>query len=322
MVKSAFATLAAWLVASLLVHSALPVFAAIAGLLVVQPSVNQTVGKAIERSVGVTVGVLVAFVVGLVFGSGYWIVLAVIVVAIVVAWLLRLTPATAVQVPISAMLVLAIGSGDPQYSVDRIIETVIGAAIGILVNLFVVPPVLVRPARQKVDELLSEIANRLDAVADALSAPKSAAEMRELLLLARLMRPMLTAVDQAIADAEESLSLNPLRGRHLPALAEAKALRDRASALITQTLGVTRTLHDHYDAELVSEPTMPAIVDEVRRSAHDLRILGRPAPERPEPPALTAPLQVATPSATHWVVIGSLLEDLRRIHEEIAGEAT
>lgn len=36
-----------------------------------------------------------------------------------------------------------------------------------------------------------------------------------------------------------------------------------------------------------------------------------------EPAALTQPLQVAAPSREHWVLIGSLLEDLRRIHDAL-----
>ena len=38
-------------------------------------------------------------------------------------------------------------------------------------------------------------------------------------------------------------------------------------------------------------------------------------------PALTAPLAVHRPTSQHWILIGSLLEDLRRIHETLA-EAT
>jgi hypothetical protein len=43
------------------------------------------------------------------------------------------------------------------------------------------------------------------------------------------------------------------------------------------------------------------------------------APSRAELPALTAPLVVTTPNAEHWILLGSLLEDLRRVREEILG---
>ncbi|GAA4192699.1 hypothetical protein GCM10022288_25370 [Gryllotalpicola kribbensis] len=326
--KTALATIAAWVIAGFLLPGQLPAFAGIAALLVVQPSLNQSLSRAIERSLGVIAGVLVAYVVGVVFGGGYWVVLLSIVAAIAVTWVLRLTPTTSVQVPISAMLVLSVGSSTPGYAVDRIIETVIGAAIGLVVNVFVVPPVAIAPARASVDGLLDEIADRIDAIAHALTVRQTPAELDELLLLARLLRPMADQTDAALKAADESLSINPQRNRHQPGLAEAEALRDRLRNLVNRTTAMTRTLHDRYSDELLDEPTIAALAEETRRAAHDLRLLRLTPADAPaeasappsEPPALTAPLSVSRPDPTHWILIGSLLEDLRRIREEITGE--
>ncbi|GAA4171736.1 FUSC family protein [Gryllotalpicola koreensis] len=326
--KMALATIAAWIVAGLIIPGQLPAFAGIAALLVVQPSLNQSLSRAVERSLGVIAGVLVAYIVGIVFGGGYWVVLLSIVAAIAVSWALRLTPTTSVQVPISAMLVLSLGATTPGYAVDRIVETVIGAAIGLVVNIFVVPPIAIAPARAAVDELLDEIADRIDAIAGALTAPQSPARLEELLVLARLLRPMVEKTDAALKAADESLSINPRRNRHQPGLTEALALRDRLAHLVNRTTAMTRTLHDRYTDELLDEPTIAALAEETRRAAHDLRLLRLTPAEAAaeasdhvvEPPALTAPLTVARPDPTHWILIGSLLEDLRRIREEITGE--
>jgi hypothetical protein len=35
---------------------------------------------------------------------------------------------------------------------------------------------------------------------------------------------------------------------------------------------------------------------------------------------LTAPLRITRPHPEHWLLIGSLMEDLRRIREEIVGD--
>src|SRR5690554_7553298 len=109
--KTSVAVIAAWLLSNLLLSQPLPIFAAIAALLVVQPSVNQSIAKGIERSIGVILGVLLAYGASLLFGTSSWIVLAIIVVSLLLAWLLRLTPGSSNQIPISAMLVLAIGGG-------------------------------------------------------------------------------------------------------------------------------------------------------------------------------------------------------------------
>src|SRR4029453_1398649 len=148
--KASVATIAAWLVAGWLIPGPLPVFAAIAALLVVQPSVNQSLGKAVERSIGGILGVVIATGISLVLGQNTWIILVAVVVAMLVAWALKMTPGTANQVAISAMLVLALGASSPEYALDRVLETLIGAAIGIIVNALIVPPVAIAPARSEV----------------------------------------------------------------------------------------------------------------------------------------------------------------------------
>ncbi|WP_025155880.1 FUSC family protein [Leifsonia aquatica] len=326
--KTAVAMILAWLAASLIVPGELPVFAAIAALLVVQPSVNQSVGRAIERSLGVIVGVLVAYAVGLAFGTNSWIVLVAVVLSVLLAWALKLTPGSANQVPISAMLVLAIGATNPEYALARIGETIIGAVIGVIVNIAVVPPVLTGPARTAVLALGTELAATLDRLADAITSTLAPGQVDALLIEARLLRPMQTKAGAALTAAEESLTLNPRQGKHRVVLAHDEALFARLSPIVTRAIGMTRAFHDHYDDGLTGEPALDAIAEELRRAAHDLRLLSR-APDAPfaEPdtataglPVLTAPLVISTPDPRHWVLLGSLMEDLRRIHSEITGD--
>ena len=320
--KSAVATIAAWLVAGWLIPGPLPVFAAIAALLVVQPSVDQSLGKAIERSVGVIAGVVIASALGLVFGPNGWVILLAIVVAILAAWAARMTTPTSNQVAISAMLVLALGGTSPEYAFDRILETLIGAAIGIVVNVLIVPPVLVGPAREQLAALGGELAASVDRLAAALEAPQSRADLDALMIEARLLRPMRDAADGAIADAEESLTLNPRRSAHRGDLVEQRKLLERLGPIVTQVIGMTRAVVDHYDDDLAGEPTVRAIAEQLRRVAHDIRLAVHLADVDPEPltsaiPALTAPLVVAAPKSDHWILVGSLMEDLRRIRDEL-----
>ncbi len=326
-VKSAVATIAAWLIAGWLVPGPLPVFAAIAALLVVQPSVNQSLTKALERSVGVIAGVLIAVGLSLLLGPQSWVVLLAIVVAMLVAWALRATPGTGNQVAISAMLVLALGSSSPQYAVDRIVETLIGVVIGIIVNALIVPPVLVAPARRDLGLLGAELAASLDRLAEALPSVRTPAQLQELMLQARLLRPMQAAAEASIAAGEESLTLNPRRSSHRDDLTEMRALLTTLSPIVTQVIGMTRAYFDHYDDALGDEPTVHAIAEQLRRAGHDVRLKVQIADVAPEPetltsavPALTAPLQVKPPASAHWILIGSLLEDLRRIRGELVGD--
>ena len=326
-VKSAAATVGAWLIAGWVFPAQLPVFAAIAALLVVQPSVNQSLSKALERSIGVIAGVLIAVALGLFLGSSSGVVLIAIVVAMLVAWLLRTSPGTGNQIAISAMLVLALGSSSPEYAFARIVETLIGVAIGLVVNALIVPPVLVAPARRDLGLLGSELAASLDRLADALPEPQTPVRLQELMLEVRLLRPMKNAAEASIAAGEESLTLNPRRSTHRAELREMRQLLDRLSPIVTQTIGMTRAYFDHYDDSIGEEPVVAAIADQLRRAGHDVRLAVQIADVAPEPealtsaiPALTAPLVVRPPSSQHWILIGSLMEDLRRIHGGLLDE--
>ncbi|WNY33901.1 aromatic acid exporter family protein [Curtobacterium flaccumfaciens] len=120
-VKTAVAVVAAVLLCRLVIQGPFPTFAAIAALLVVQPSINQSFVKGLERSAGVVIGVVLATGFHLLLGDGVFVVLLVIVLAILIAWALRLTPTSATQVGISGMLVLTAGVVTPNYSADRIL---------------------------------------------------------------------------------------------------------------------------------------------------------------------------------------------------------
>lgn len=324
-VKSIVATVSAWLIALVLIPSGPPpVFAAIAALLVVQPSLNQSLLKGIERSFGVLVGVIIASLLALVLGSASWVILLAIAFALIGSWLLKMTPGTTNQVGISAMLVIALGTATPDYALMRVVETALGALIGFAINLILVPPIAVAPAHAKVNALGEEIAATMERLAAALVTTQTRAQLEELLLTARLLRPMRDQTETAIEAATDTLALNPRSRRHRGELDEVHALLERFSPVVTQVLGMTRAFYDRYDDDVSNESAVIGIADQLRRAAHDVRLALRltgtaavPA-ETTTIPVLTRPYTIAAPTGEHWILIGALLEDLHRIHEELA----
>jgi len=321
-VKTAVAAILAWFAAYAVFPEQIPVFAAIAALLVVQPSVNQSFGKAVERSLGVVVGVLVALGAVLIFGDPSWLVLAAIVASLFVAWALRLTPGGSVQIPISAMLVLTIGAATPAYAAARVIETIIGAAVGLLVNAVIVPPQLIAPARLAVLRLGHNLADVLDRLADGMTGAGSRQEVEEILAAARALRPLRETATAALRSGRESLALNPRRSRYRTQLQNDVELLARLDPLVTQVIHMTRSFHDHWAPSLQDEPALVGIAEEVRRAAHDLRlVVDRTEDSRAEEqPALTSPLAILRPSPENWVLLGALLEDLRRVRGGIVSD--
>lgn len=324
--KTAVAIAIAWLLSVALLQVEMPIFAAIATVIVVAPSVNQTFAKGIERTIGVLIGVAIAAGMSALFPTSGPMVLATTAVALLLAWVLRVTPGALNQMVISAMLVLALGGTTPFYALDRVIETIIGAASGFAINALVVPPVLVGPAREQLRLLGTEVAATFDRLAGTLLARQRPADLQALMIEARLLRPMRDRAETSIDTALESLRMNPRGRRHRDELEAMQALLDdRLSPIVTQVIGMTRALVDQYDESIVEEDTMPALAEEFRRAAHDVRLAVHVAEVDPTPmtsaiPALTSPLRLRPPNSDHWILFGSLMEDLRRIRAESRGE--
>lgn len=344
-VKTAVAVVAAIALCSLVAPGRFPTFGAIAALLVVQPSINQSFVKGLERSAGVVLGVVLATLVHLALGDAVWVVVLVVVAAIALAWAIRLTPTSATQVAISGMLVLTTGVVTPDYSLDRILETVIGAAVALVVNLLIVPPLLLEPAHLGVARLARDAAVAFERLALGLTEGWSRERWQAALVDARTLRQQQAKADAALSAARDSLTMNPRGGRHREILARDVEVAAHLAVLVTRAIGMTRAVRDNATPDLYDDRTIMRIATELARIGTDVRELGtavgaravRPgrgtAPDEvldgvhgtdsgfdADGPALTAPVEVVRPNATHWILIGSLLEDIRRVREELLGD--
>jgi hypothetical protein len=204
------ATVAAFLIAQLVgLHDPPPIIAALTALLVVQATLTSTLLNGVQRVASVVAGVALAVLVVAAIGLTWWSLAGLVAASIVVGQLLRLGPHL-VEVPISAMLVLGVGSaGVASVGGGRVVETLIGAAVGMLVNLAFPPAVQTRYAGRAVYRFASEIAGLLDDAAAALSAgPVSAEQSARWLEDARRLNRHAPRVDRALAHAEESRRLN------------------------------------------------------------------------------------------------------------------
>lgn len=324
--KTLVATVAAWFLALLVYPDQIPIFAAIAAIIVVQPSINQSLGKAIERSTGVILGVALALAASLVLGSHGWLVILTIIVAMLAGWALKFTPGTTNQIAISAMLVIAIGAATPEYALERVVETVIGAAIAVLVNAIIVPPVALTPSTQAIALLGSNIAEVLEDLGSVLRRSTSQDVLMNIHRRARDLRQQLNSAQATLKGAEESLRFNLVKGNHMVEINERQALLNQLAVLVTRTIGVARAVLDNYDDSVIQEPVISEISEEFIRAGHDLRLLVRDAglpamgqehPATQEIPALTKPISIKAPSGGNWILVGFLMENLRRIREEI-----
>ena len=118
------------------------------------------------------------------------------------------------------MLVLGVGhaAGAESVASGRIMETVVGAIAGVLVNVAFPPPVATRDASRAVTAFAKEIAALLSAAAEALEGGPIPGDLAaQWLEDARRLTRHARRVERALAHAEQSRRLNLRALRHPPA---------------------------------------------------------------------------------------------------------
>ena len=209
--KTTLAAVLSYVLAAKIGTSEQPVLAPLTALLVVQLTMYETVANGLQRVVSVTAGVLVAVAVAVFVGLTWWSLGAVVALSLIIGRLLRLGPQL-LEVPISAMLVLAVGASET-VAAGRVYETLIGAAVGVAVNAIIAPPLYVQPAGDAVAELAERMAMFLRALADELRAGWSREAADRWLNEARLLGGEVARADRTVARTEQSARFNPRGAR-------------------------------------------------------------------------------------------------------------
>jgi uncharacterized membrane protein YgaE (UPF0421/DUF939 family) len=343
--KTVLAAVVAFAVADALHTSSSPVLAPLTALLVVQLTMYETLAHGRERIVSVVAGVLVAVLFASFVGLTWWSLGLVVAVSLVAGRVLRLGPHL-LEVPISAMLVLAVG-GAERAALGRVEETLLGAVIGVVVNLVIAPPLYIQPASDAIAELAERLGRFSDELAAALRSPWSRDVAQAQLTSARRLSEDVARADRHLTRTEESARLNP-RGRQarlleprlrstLDALEHAQVgLRNLARALLDRTYFVPEE-----EAGAAYPPdARAALADVLEAVAGGLRIsAGAPAQAGLAPPAAEfddtvagldahrerlAALLLVDPAAdpAAWAQHGALLDAVDRLRVEVRSALT
>ncbi|MEU2596590.1 FUSC family protein [Streptomyces hirsutus] len=206
-IRSTAAATIAYVIALRLSPEPAPLTAPLTALLVVQVTLYSTLTTGVRRVNAVVAGVIVAILFSLLVGLTWWSLGLLILASLVVGHLVRVHEFVP-EVAISAMLVLGVTSvGDVAW--ERILETLIGAVVGLSFNLLLAPPVWVEEAGESIEELARRVRRlmlRLGEQASGQTAHrKAAARLHE----ARRLDHDISEVDADLRQAEDSLRLNP-----------------------------------------------------------------------------------------------------------------
>lgn len=212
--RSTFAAVVAYVAALWLSGNPLPLTAPLTALLVVQVTLYATVTTSLRRVLSVVTGVLLAVGFAHFVGLRWWSLGILILACQVAGHLLRVYPWVP-EVAISGMLVLGVVGAPETTALSRVIGTLIGAAIGVIVNLTIAPPIYLHPARQAIEDLGERLRDLLRRVGTELREGVSEQQTTGWLQDARQLDNEIRYVDERLSAVEESLRLNP-RARRSP----------------------------------------------------------------------------------------------------------
>ena len=255
-----------YLLAGLLPGSSRPVLAPLTAILVMQATRYQTLRNAVQRVGSVVAGVVVALGFTTAVGFTWWSLGLVIAVGLVIGSVLRLGDHI-LEVPISAMLILALGSGSA--ATGRVVDTLVGAAAGLAGGMIFLR-VRTQPAEEAIADFSQRMASLLDEMASGVTDGAGAEQTATWLTRARSLTSEIQEVDDRLGEAEDSLRLTPSK---LRSDRTAVPLRNGLEALEHASItirGLTRSLTD--DAQL---PERDAAA--LAAGTHDIlaRVLGQ-----------------------------------------------
>ncbi|WP_406002510.1 FUSC family protein [Streptomyces sp. NBC_00829] len=205
--RSTAAATLAYVAALALSSEPAPLTAPLTALLVVQVTFYSTLTTGIRRVNSVVAGVLIAIGFSALMGLSWWSLGLIILAALVVGRLVRVGEFVP-EVAISAMLVLGV-TRVASTAWDRVLETLIGAVVGLLFNFVFVPPVWVGPAGESIEDLARRMRRLLLRIGEEPSSPTTVARAAARLHEARRLDNDIADVDAALRQAEDSLRLNP-----------------------------------------------------------------------------------------------------------------
>lgn len=236
-VKAAVAASLAFAVADHLGPQKFASLGAVVAIFTVQSSIVSTLGQGLQRVLGNVLGVAIASLWVQRVGTSWWSLLIALLVALFGARRLPLGFAGQAQIPIAVLLTVALGPASPGYGHWRVVDTLIGGAVGIVVGVGLPERPLFGPARQALSAWGDALEDQLDAIADELESVRPMGDHRrhDFIESSRALAVTGAAGGAATGAAEEGIHFNP-RGRR--DRDELDLLRRRERELIRITLQI------------------------------------------------------------------------------------
>ncbi|MBM6590931.1 FUSC family protein [Brevibacterium sp. RIT803] len=152
-IKSVVAATGAWWLSAAVLSSQMPFLAPWTALLTVHATVYRSLSRGAQSTVASTIGVALSFVIGHYLGVSIWTFALALLIGLIGArfsWIRD----EGIAIATTAIFVLGSGFGSQQpLLLERIGEVALGVAVGLVVNLIIVPPLRDRQAARYIDNI-------------------------------------------------------------------------------------------------------------------------------------------------------------------------
>jgi uncharacterized membrane protein YgaE (UPF0421/DUF939 family) len=246
MVKSALAAGIAWFLIIHFTDHARPILAPLTALYAIQVTVAQSLAGISQRLLGLVAGLLVAFFVELWLGPNSVAIGLGVLIALAIGVRLRLDTVAITQLATTAVVGIAGGNIDPhwEYLAQLAVDTGVGAAIGVTLNLLIAPPSHIDSAFEALSELSRDVGAIYRETAEMLAEGLSAAAAREQLERARRTVGPVAGAMAALARADESLRYTIVPDERRRALDRARRMTRALEHAAIQGRIIHRSLTD------------------------------------------------------------------------------
>lgn len=244
-VKATVATVAAWLLATQVFDLQQPFLSAWAALLTVHATVYRTFWRGVQSVASTFLGIVLSFLAVAALGYGA-LTLGVTVLVGLLAARSRLLREEGVTIATTCLFLLTTTSGAQEgLLLDRLGDTVLGVATGLLVNLVVVPPLDDRSAERHLDAVNRRLGGLLQRIADDLSAEGHEEHpARAWIEETREIDDLVDHAQQTLSFTRESQAWNPRKWRSARAgdPVTGEQLLVRLEEGVAQTRAIARTV--------------------------------------------------------------------------------
>ncbi|OLE19963.1 MAG: hypothetical protein AUG49_26485 [Catenulispora sp. 13_1_20CM_3_70_7] len=337
--KTALACAVAWELAKHLVYHQHPQFhavlAPVAVLITMQVTIYQTFRRGLQQVAAVLLGVIAALVVGSYIELTWYTLSMLVIIALMIGRTLRLGTQVN-QVATTSLLVYSLGRG---YGVERIWDTLVGAAVGVVANTLVAPPTYSDNAAKELADLADDLAELCRDVAKGLGGTWTAADARKWLDRSRALFGDSHDAEDVADQAEEAVRYHPRRSTLEPEVNRVDQAAICLSHVAAQLNGLLRGLYDL----AAGNRGLPATTDvpgalaillldagralnrfgrlqipdrDSRRMLEELKVILAAADDH-QLSAIEAMLPIGAHAVERWSVHGALLDGVRRMLYEL-----